>query len=254
MNLWLMQTIYLAGAAALLPFAPFLYLQGRYVRRKVGLLPDAAGGKTGAFGDAGETAEPVNLLAIGESTVAGLGAKTHETALAGQFARVLSEKTGKPVRWHVIGKNGVTAKRALKELLPQIPAGEKFDYIIVGLGGNDVLKLSSPLKWRRNMLKILRKLREKYPESVIFITNVAAIKLSPVLPEPIKFILWRLSRLHNANIKQFVREFTDVYYYEQPDAVPPDFFADGIHPSEAGYKIWSEEIIKTMNRQEQQKR
>jgi lysophospholipase L1-like esterase len=247
MNLWLMQTIYILGAAAILPLAPFLYLQGRYVRRKVGLLPDAAGGRDGKFGD-GENF--VKLLAIGESTVAGLGAKTHETALAGQFARVLSEKIGKSVRWHVIGKNGVTAKRALKELVPQIPADEKFDYIIVGLGGNDVLKLSSPVTWRRNMIKILRVLREKHPESVIFITNVAAIKLSPVLPEPIKFILSRLSRLHNENIKQFVREFDDVYYYEQPASVPPDFFADGIHPSEAGYKVWSEEIIKTMSRNE----
>lgn len=248
MNLWLMQTIYLAGAVLILPFAPFLYLQGQYVRRKVGLLPDAAGEKIGRFGDDGEAF--VNLLAIGESTVAGLGAKTHETALAGQFARVLSEKIGKSVCWHVIGKNGVTAKRALKELVPQIPAEEKFDYIIVGLGGNDVLKLSSPLKWRRNMLKILHALREKHPESVIFITNVAAVKLSPVLPEPIKFILSHLSRLHNENIKQFVGEFDRVYYYEQPESVPPDFFSDGIHPSEAGYKVWSEEIIKTMSRNE----
>jgi lysophospholipase L1-like esterase len=247
MNFWLMQTIYILSAVVILPFAPFLYLQGRYVRRKIGLLPDAAGGKTGKYG---ENEPGVKLLAIGESTVAGLGAKTHETALAGQFARVLSEKIGKSVRWHVVGKNGVTAKRALKELVPQIPDGEKFDYIIVGLGGNDVLKLSSPLKWRRNMMKVLRTLREKHPESVIFITNVAAVKLSPVLPQPIKFILSNLSRLHNENIKQFVREFDRVYYYEQPETVPPDFFSDGIHPSEAGYKIWSEEIIKTMSRNE----
>lgn len=247
MNLWLMQTIYVFGALLILPFAPFLYLQGQYVRRKVGLLPDAAGEKTGRYG----ADEPgVKLLAIGESTVAGLGAKTHETALAGQFARVLSEKIGKSVRWHVIGKNGVTAKRALKELLPQIPGEEKFDYIIVGLGGNDVLKLSSPLKWRRNMIKVLETLREKHPEAVIFITNVAAVKLSPVLPEPIKFILSRLSQMHNENIKQFVLAFDRVYYYEQPDTVPPDFFSDGIHPSEAGYKVWSEEIIKTMSRHE----
>jgi len=247
MNLWLMQTIYILSAVAILPLAPFLYLQGQYVRRKVGLLPDAAGEKTGSYGS-DETS--VKLLAIGESTVAGLGAKTHETALTGQFAKVLSEKIGKSVRWRVIGKNGVTAKRALKELVPQIPDDEKFDYIIVGLGGNDVLKLSSPLTWRRNMMKILRTLREKHPEAVIFITNVAAVKLSPVLPEPIKFILSRLSQMHNENIKQFVRAFDRVYYYEQPAAVPPDFFSDGIHPSEAGYKIWSEEIIKTMSRHE----
>lgn len=236
-----MQAIYILSGILISPFAPFLYLQGRYVRRKVGVLPDAAGDKRGRFG-AGEAA--VKLLAIGESTVAGLGARTHETALAGQFARALSARVGKTVEWHVIGKNGVTAARALRELVPLIPADEKFDYIIIGLGGNDVLKLSSPLKWRRAMMKMLRTLREAHPEAKIFITNVAAVKLSPILPEPIKFILWQLSRLHNANIKEFIVEFDDVFYYEQPENVPPDFFADGIHPSEAGYAVWSEEIIK----------
>lgn len=245
MNLWLMQAIYLLSAAAILPLSPFLYLQGQYVRRKVGLLPDAAGEKWGSYGDVDQLSS-VNLLAIGESTVAGLGARTHDLALVGQFAQALSERIGKPVRWHVIGKNGVTAKRALSELVPLIPDEEKFDYIIVGLGGNDVLKLSSPLKWRRYMVKMLQTLREKHPESVIFVTNVAAVKLSPVLPQPIKFILWRLSQLHNANIKEFVREFDRVFYYEQPDYVPEDFFADGIHPSESGYAVWSREIIKTM--------
>jgi lysophospholipase L1-like esterase len=241
MNLWLMQAIYILGGILILPLAPFLYLQGQYVRRKVGVLPDAAGDVRGKFG---AQEESVKLLAIGESTVAGLGARTHETALAGQFARVLSRRVGKSVAWLAIGKNGVTARRALRELVPQIPENEKFDYIVVGLGGNDVLKLSSPLKWRRSMIKMLETLRRSHPESVIFITNVAAVKLSPILPEPIKFILWQLSRLHNANIKDFVRRFEDVYYYEQPDYVPEDFFADGIHPSETGYAVWSEEIIK----------
>lgn len=243
MNLWLMQAIYILSGVLILPFAPFLYLQGQYVRRKIGVLPDAAGDKRGKF--IGDSRQSVKLLAIGESTVAGLGARTHETALAGQFARVLSRRIGKTVEWLAIGKNGVTAQRALRELVPQIPSEEKFDYIILGLGGNDVLKLSSPLKWRRNMIKMLRTLRAAHPESVIFITNVAAVKLSPALPEPIKFILSNLSRLHNANIKEFVRAFDDVFYYEQPDYVPEDFFADGIHPSESGYAVWSEEIIKT---------
>ncbi|MGI8555982.1 MAG: SGNH/GDSL hydrolase family protein, partial [Pyrinomonadaceae bacterium] len=142
MSLFRMQVIYVLAAIGLLPAAPFLYLQGQYVRRKVGLLPDAKGEKTGHYG-AGENF--VKLLVIGESTVAGLGARTHETALAGQFAKFLSRRLEKGVRWSAVGKNGVTAERVIKELVPQIPA-EKFDYIVIGLGGNDVIKLSSPRK------------------------------------------------------------------------------------------------------------
>ncbi|MGI9034896.1 MAG: SGNH/GDSL hydrolase family protein [Pyrinomonadaceae bacterium] len=242
MSLFRMQAIYILAAVALAPVAPFLYLQGQYVRRKVGLLPDARGEKFGQFG-ADENF--VKLLVIGESTVAGLGARTHETALAGQFAKFLSRRIEKSVRWTVIGKNGVTAQRTIAELVPQIP-DEKFDYIVVGLGGNDVIKLSSPHKWRRTMTQLIGILKKRNPAAKIFITNVAAVNLSPALPQPIRGILWQLSKMHNANILEFSKSFKDVFYYPQPKEVPADFFSDGIHPSEAGYALWAEDIIKTL--------
>lgn len=237
-----MQTIYVLAAIGLLPVAPFLYLQGQYVRRKVGLLPDAQGEKIGQFGT---DENLVKLLVIGESTVAGLGARTHETALAGQFAKFLSRKIEKSVRWTALGKNGVTAERTIEELVPQIPV-EKFDYIVIGLGGNDVLKLSSPRKWRRTMMRLINILRQQNPSAKIFITNVAAVNLSTALPQPIRGILWQLSKMHDANILEFIKGFDDVFYYPQPKKVPADFFSDGIHPSEAGYAIWAEEMIKTL--------
>lgn len=241
MRLIFQQTIYLLSAAALLPAYPFLYLQGRRVRRKVGVLPDAAGEKTGICGSLPETA---NLLVLGESTVAGLGARTHETALAGQFARFLSAKIGKSVRWRAIGKNGVTAKRALLDLVPQIPADETYDYVLLGIGGNDVLKLSSPFKWRKDMTELLRVIREKYPRAVIFMTNAPAVHLSPVLPQPIKFLLGNLSLLHDRNSQEFTAKLENVRYFHRPDKITVGFFADGIHPSEQGYADWAERMVE----------
>jgi hypothetical protein len=49
-NLFVWQTIYVLGGIVILPFAPFLYLQGKYVRRKIGRLPDASGETSGKFG------------------------------------------------------------------------------------------------------------------------------------------------------------------------------------------------------------
>jgi lysophospholipase L1-like esterase len=241
MNLFIWQAAYIIGALLVLPFAPFLYLQGRYIRRKVGVLPDAAGEKTGSTG----TGEPaVNFLAIGESTVAGLGAQTHETALTGQFAKYLSQKIGQTVRWRAIGKNGVTARRTLNELVPLIPEGEKYDYILLGTCGNDVLKLSSPWKFRRSIRDLVAHMRAAYPDSYVFITNAPAIYFSPVLPQPIKFILTRLTRMHDANLREFIPGMNKVFYFHQPNELIEDFFADGIHPSEKGYAAWSDAMIK----------
>lgn len=241
MSLRRWQTIYFATAALVLPVSPILYLQGQYTRWKVGLLPDAGGNTSGKTGEGNDVAK---LLVIGESTVAGLGARTHETALAGQFANQLSTRIKKPVEWNVIGRNGVTAQRTIEELVPMIP-DRVFDYILVGLGGNDVMKLSSPRKWRQDMTRLLEILRSKSPHATVFITNCPMIKASPVIPHPIKFLLWELSKLHDANIREFTKGMDRIYYYHQPVEFKVDgFFADGIHPSEQGYADWSAAMMK----------
>lgn len=240
MSLIRWQATFLIAGAAILPFAPLLYLQGQYTRRKVGLLPGAGGGEKGRTADEGTSAR---LFVIGESTVAGLGASTHEKALAGQFATQLSRRIGRPVEWIVVGKNGVTARRTIDELVPLIPDGQ-FDYILIGLGGNDVMKLSSPVKWRRDMTELLGIMRDRYPDAVIFLSNCPMIKLSPAIPHPIKFILWELSKLHDANIKDLTGPMERIFYYHQPRDLEIDgFFADGIHPSEKGYADWSEAMM-----------
>lgn len=240
-NLRAWQRRYLLGALAIAPLAPMLYVQGRITRWKVGILPDAAGATHGKYGEGDEAAR---LFVIGESTVAGVGARDHERALAGQFAKHLSEHIRRPVEWHVVGRNGVTARMTIDELLPRMP-DERFDYILVGLGGNDVLRLSSPRKWRRDMTELLALLREKNPDAVVFLSNCPMIVMSPVMPHPIKAILWQLSQMHDANIREFTRAMERVYYYPQPAGVTLDgFFADGIHPSEQGYRDWAQAMIR----------
>lgn len=240
-NLSRLQRKFMLGSAALLPFTPLLFLQGQVTRWKIGVLPDAGGERHGRYGDG---PNPAKLYVTGESTVAGLGARTHDLALAGQFAKNLSEHIGRPVDWQVLGLNGVTARRTIDELLPEMP-DEQFDYILLGIGGNDVMKLSSPRKWRTDMLELISIVREKNPNAVIFISNCPMIIYAPALPEPIRSILWRLSQMHNANIVEFTRGMDRVFYYPQPaDVRLEGFWADGIHPSEQGYADWAEAMIK----------
>lgn len=240
MSLGKWQAKYLIAGAAIMPFAPLLYLQGQITRWKVGVLPNAEG--TGGVAGVGDP--EANLLVLGESTVAGLGARTHDLALAGQFALRLSEKLDRPVKWTVVGKNGVTARRTIDELWPLV-TDEKFDYVLLGIGGNDVMKLSSPKKWRRDMLELIALVRTRFPDAVIFISNCPMIGYSPILPQPIKGILWELSKMHNDNIKEFTAGMEDVYYYPQPVNIEwKGFWADGIHPSEQGYADWATGMIE----------
>ena len=95
------------------------------------------------------------------------------------------------------------------------------------------------------MTRLLAILREKNPDAAIFVTNCPMIKYSPAIPHPIKFLLWELSKLHDANIKEFSAGLDRVFYYHQPKDIRLEgFFADGIHPSEQGYADWSAAMMR----------
>jgi lysophospholipase L1-like esterase len=240
-NLRRYQAKYVLGAALVAPISPLLFLQGAITRWKIGVLPDAAGPKCGIVGDG---KDPAKLFVLGESTVAGLGARSHELGLAGQFARQLNLRIGRSVEWKVLGKNGVTARRTIDELLPEMPNGD-FDYILLGLGGNDVMKLTSPTKWRRDMLELIGILQERCSGSYIFIANCPMVILTNAIPPPSKQLLWELSKLHDANIREFTANMDHVFYYPQPVNINlVGFFADGVHPSEKGYAEWSAAMMK----------
>lgn len=249
MNPKLLQTFYIVGGIFVLPFVPFLYWQGRRVRKKIGRLPDAGGEVIGKFGDFAET---INLLAIGESTVAGVGASNHAEALSGQLAKYLSLQLNKSVRWHVLGESGITVNETLERLVPQLPE-TLMDFVVVALGGNDTFKISSPNRWRNGMTKLITILREKYPNAVILLANTPRVMDFTTLPTTLKMVLWRISHLHHENAKILADEYENVFYYDEAGAVADGFFADGVHPSAHGYTLWSEAMIKSLMRKMKEK-
>ncbi|MDQ6787320.1 MAG: SGNH/GDSL hydrolase family protein [Acidobacteriota bacterium] len=242
MSLVSLQIRYILGALAISPFVPFLYLQSRYVRRSIGRLPDAAGNRTGKHGARDEF---IKLLAIGESTVAGVGASNHAEALTGQFARHLSEAIGKTVHWHALGESGITVGQTLRKLVPQLP-DEEFDVVLIALGGNDVFGLSSPNKWRREMTRLLKILREKYPSAEILIANVPMVRDFRAMPNPLRYVLSRLAKLQHFNSREFVAPLEKIIYFDAVKPVDDDFFSDGIHPSATGYDLWARDMVEFM--------
>ena len=229
----------------LAPFLPLLYLQGKLVRWKVGRLPDAQGDTNGRV-SAGE--KSLELLAIGESTVAGVGVKTHEEALTGQFSRHLSKTTGESINWEALGVSGITVRRSINELVPNIPRKE-IDVVLVALGANDVFSLSSPKGYLRDMRELIAILRKKYPKAQIFLANVPMVRDFLALPNPLRFLLSRLAKLHHFNTIDMVKTIPNTFYFEEVDRVDEDFFSDGIHPSAKGYNLWSEAMVESFIKQ-----
>ncbi len=240
MNVNQLQRKFFINGVLLAPILPFLYLQGQITRRKVGKLPDAQGETSGEVVGNNEV---INLLVIGESTVAGVGAKNHAEALTGQFAKYLSRQIGKTVCWHALGVSGITVHRTINELVPKIPE-VKFDVILIALGGNDVFQLSTPTKWREGMTKLLDIFREKYPDSTIYLANVPMVRDFIGLPNPTRYVLSRVAKMQHFNTLDFVASYEKVHYYLPQGKFVEEHFSDGVHPSPRGYDLWAEEMVR----------
>lgn len=234
-----MQRRYYLSGLCVLPLTPFLYLQGQYTRFKVGRLPDATGDPRGVVG-AGD--RMIRLLAVGESTVAGVGVELVENALGGRFAFHLSQATGATVQWHNAGVSGITVKRTLDEVVPGLPE-TSFDVILIALGGNDVFNLNSPAGFRSDMRELIGRLRAKSPDATVFLANVPMVRDALALPHPLKFVLAKLAKMQHFNAIDFVSGLEDVYYFDEVKRVGDDFFSDGLHPSALGYDSWAREMV-----------
>src|SRR5215472_15030495 len=140
-----MREVLTRSAANLL--LPVLLAQGLWVRLRTTRLPDAAGPSSGTAAGAGA---PFDLIVLGESTVAGVGASTHELGLTGQTASALAHRTGRSIRWRALGLSGATARDALKELVPQL-AGSRADAMIIVLGVNDVAGWRRISQWTKDV-------------------------------------------------------------------------------------------------------
>ena len=217
--------------------APVLVLQGKRVRRTTPRLPEAPGPRTGEVPGQGA---PVRLLVLGESTAAGVGAADHGEGLAGQVATALAAETGRPVHWRVIGRNGATAATTRQELLAPA-AGVAADVVVVALGVNDTLRLSSPGRWAAELRRLVDEVRGRCAGASVVLAGVPPVGLFPGLPQPLRGVLGlRASVLDRAaaRLAGTMEAVRHVSVPLLPGTVDDFFCADRFHPSPHGYAQW----------------
>ncbi len=110
---------------------PVLLRQGQKARQKITLLPEPPGDRHGTSG----TGPTLNLLIVGDSAGAGVGAAHQTESLSGRAVAHLS--TDHTVNWRLQARSGATVPAAMRRLKRLEP--ESFDWVVVSLGANDVV-------------------------------------------------------------------------------------------------------------------
>jgi lysophospholipase L1-like esterase len=228
-----------------IPCFPLLWLQGLYVRARTPRLPEADGPTTGTDHAAGS---PLELLVIGESTVAGVGAPDHRQALTGQTAHALAERLQRTICWRAVGRSGATAQFARQYLIPTIPP-TSIDVVVLAFGVNDVLQFHSPRRWTHDLTDLIADLRARVGRAPVVLAAVPDMGQFPALPQPLRGLLGVRAALLARAACQLASQLDHVVYALMPLRLTSSMFcADGFHPSLAGYQLWGTELAKRIDR------
>jgi lysophospholipase L1-like esterase len=230
------------GDLAIALLAPLLLMQARQAVRRAPRLPAASGPVQGTAGHG----EPLQrLLVIGESTAAGVGARTHAQALPGFLAAEISGRLGGTMNWLARGKGGATARAVLTEL---VPAGQgAFDITVLTVGTNDLFDRRAMHPWAADLRNLIEALRRRDCGRVV-VSGMPPVHLAPGIPQPLRFVLGRRARAMDRITRQVAASCRATFV---PVIVPSAdsgrlFASDGFHPSETGYREWARVLAEAV--------
>ncbi|SDO07249.1 SGNH/GDSL hydrolase family protein [Geodermatophilus sp. DSM 45219] len=224
-----------------LALAPVLVRQGRQVRERTPVLPEAAGDRSGVepAGPAGRDVPPLGLVVVGESTAAGVGVSDQRQGVARQLAAEVARRRGLPVAWTVCARTGATAGHTARELVPSAPVGQ--DLAVVVLGVNDALRFRSRRAWRGRVVRVLDALGPHLaPGGRVVLAGVPDLGSFPALPQPLRAVLGWHARSLDRQLRRLAAQRPGVLHVPGPPLTGEGLFAaDGFHPSAYTYARWA---------------
>ena len=228
---------------------PFALPQAIRIRNNAPRFPGAGGPREGSAGKG----TPLNLLAIGDSIIAGVGAGDLSKALVGQTAAQLSDRLGCRIDWTARGSIGANSNKVLHRLATRLPETD-LDIIVLSVGVNDVTGLTRLSRWQRNLTDLLTVLHRHSPLAIVAVAGIPPLKGFPLLPQPLRMLFGLRGKTFDRAAWKVVSRYPwTVYVSLDFDPTPDKFSADGYHPSEASYTMFGQmmadriaPVIKTL--------
>lgn len=194
--------------------------------------------------------DTVDLLVLGDSIAAGLGADGPRGTLGARLARQVSKRTERAVRLRTAAVVGAESS-ALEHQLAALPADYRPDVAVVVVGGNDVTHRVPVATSVRHLQECIQALRARGC-AVVVGTCPDLGALRPV-PQPLRALGSRASRqLAAAQRTAALAEgawavsLADVvgpFFITNPDEM---FSLDRFHPSSLGYKRTAKAMLPSV--------
>ena len=217
---------------------PLWGVQGLWLRHSALRLPEASGERIGHCGQGRE----VQLLALGDSIIAGVGTGRIERSLPVQFAQALANKRQCRVCWRAEGKNGAAIAQ-LRNSIEQLDQNQKADVILISIGVNDVTGLSSTQRWQTQLDELVLELAARWPGAEVIFVGLPPMSRFPLPPQPLRFSLGLRASTFDQILAGVAVKHTNVLHIPTDiDPVHQEFCEDGFHPSAESCALWANEL------------
>ncbi|MES3004841.1 MAG: GDSL-type esterase/lipase family protein [Patescibacteria group bacterium] len=186
------------------------------------------------------------ILVLGDSTAVGTGVVNPELSTAGRLATFYPDAIVRN-----LAVNGMRLK-GLQAVLGAINKEEKFSIILVQIGANDIIRLTSMSDIEKDLEEILQRLSTQTDKLVILHSgNVGESRFFPIY---MRKILSKRSFEMREIYKKLASKY-NAHYVDLIDAPaepllrnnPKKYYAeDFLHLSDDGYGLWFDEIKKVL--------
>ncbi|MDO8904072.1 GDSL-type esterase/lipase family protein [Hydrogenophaga sp.] len=212
------------------------------------LLSGCAAWRIGQAVDLARQSEPLQqrppdavlrLLIVGDSTGVGTGASAPQASLAGLLARAYP-------RLHI--DNRARDGATFAGVVDQLAGDERYDLVLIQAGGNDVIRLRSEDDMRADIDRATQLARARSDR--VLLMPAGNVGNAPFFIAPASWLMTARARTLHALVRESAERHGAVYINLFKEAAVDPFVqqpglhaVDGLHPSDAGYRFWFDELM-----------
>lgn len=181
----------------------------------------------------------MRLLVVGDSTGVGTGASTAQNSVAGIIG------SGHPF---LLVENRARDGAKFVDVDAQLAGDDHFDVVVVLAGGNDVIRLRGLAALDADIERVTA-LATRRAETVVLMPSGNAGN-APFFVAPVSWLMTSRSYQLHRLVRQAATRHGALYvnlFHERADdpfVREPGLNArDGLHPSDAGYRVWFTELM-----------
>lgn len=182
----------------------------------------------------------LRLLIVGDSTGVGTGASSPQASLAGLLAQAYPR-----LQIDNRARDGATFAGVIEQLEA---ATARYDFVLVQAGGNDVIRLRKLDDVRADVERVATLARARGQR--VLLMPAGNVGNAPFFFPPASWLMTSRARSLHGFVREAATRHQAAYINlfkdkaKDPFAQQPELnAADGLHPSDAGYRVWFDELM-----------